>query len=40
MNQNKWELIFDFTTNESGEKKNYELLDPSEFSIVRKELDD
>lgn len=34
---NKWELIFDFTTKDSG--KNYEFLDPSEFSLITKELD-
>lgn len=34
---NKWDLIFDFTSKESG--KNYEFLEPSEFSIIEKELE-
>ncbi len=34
---NKWDLIFDFTTKESG--KNYEFLDPAEFQLIRKELE-
>lgn len=34
---NKWELIFDFTTKDSG--KNYEFLDPSEFSLISKTLE-
>jgi hypothetical protein len=34
---NKWDLIFDFTTKDSG--KNYEFLDPSEFSMVTKTLE-
>lgn len=35
---NKWDLIFDFTKDDA--KLNYEFLDPSEFSIVTKELHD
>ncbi len=34
---NKWDLIFDFTTKDSG--KNYEFLEPSEFSMITKELE-
>ena len=33
---NKWDVIFDFTTNE--EKRNYEFLEAGEFRIVKKEL--
>jgi hypothetical protein len=36
---NKWELIFDFTKDENGEKKNFEHLDPSEFEFVEKRVD-
>jgi hypothetical protein len=36
---NKWELIFDFTTDESGQKKNFAHLDPSEFKIVEKAVE-
>ena len=35
---NKWDLIFDFTKDES--KRNFEFLDPSEFKMITKELDD
>jgi hypothetical protein len=34
---NKWDLIFDFTT--SDKKLNYELMDPSEFKLITKELE-
>lgn len=34
---NKWDLIFDFTTKDSG--KNFEFLDPSEFTQISKELE-
>lgn len=34
---NKWDLIFDFTKDDS--KLNYEFLDPSEFRIITKELE-
>ena len=37
VNVNKWDLIFDFTTNEGG--ANYEHLDPSKFQIIRKEVE-
>ena len=36
--KNKWDLIFDFTTKDSG--KNYEFLDPSEFKLISKSLGD
>ena len=34
---NKWDLIFDFTTDDK--KKNYEFLDPSEFKLIKKDID-
>lgn len=42
ISQNKWDLVFDFTdTNETGEKESHhKLLDPSEFEIVRQEVED
>ena len=36
---NKWELIFDFTKDASGQKKNFDLLDPSEFKFIQKEVE-
>ena len=36
---NKWELIFDFTKDESGKKLNFELLDPSEFKLIEKSIE-
>ena len=36
---NKWDLIFDFTKDESGASKHYNLLDPSEFHIITKEVE-
>lgn len=35
---NKWDLIFDFTKDDN--KRNFEFLDPSEFKIIIKQLDD
>ena len=32
-------MIFDFTKDESGKKKNFQFLDPSEFKIIEKEVD-
>lgn len=37
---NKWDLIFDFTKDESGKKLNYQFLDPSEFKFIEKTIDD
>jgi hypothetical protein len=38
IDDNKWELIFDFTKDESG-LKNFSLLNPSEFEIITKTVD-
>ena len=35
---NKWDMIFDFT--KDGRNRNYEFLDPSEFKIIIKILED
>jgi len=37
---NKWDLIFDFTKDDSGKKLNYQFLDPSEFKLIEKSLED
>lgn len=29
LDDNKWQLVFDFTKDESGQKRNFNLLDPS-----------
>jgi hypothetical protein len=39
LDDNKWELIFDFTKDESGQKLNFSLLDPSQFQIVSKSIE-
>ncbi len=36
---NKWDLIFDFTKDESGKKLNFSILDSSEFQIVSKTIE-
>lgn len=36
---NKWDLIFDFTKKDDS-KLNYEFLNPSEFHLITKELED
>ena len=36
---NKWDLIFDFTKDESGKKLNYSFVDPSEFHIITKTIE-
>ena len=36
---NKWDLIFDFTKDESGKQMNYQFLDPSEFKVVSKSIE-
>lgn len=36
---NKWDLIFDFTKKEDNQL-NYSFLDPAEFKIITKTLDD
>ena len=38
IDDNKWELIFDFTKDETG-LKNFSLLNPSEFEIITKTVD-
>lgn len=40
-NDNKWDLVFDFTSEDADGNKlnNSKLLDPSEFSIVTKEVE-
>ena len=35
---NKWDLIFDFTKDESGQKSNFQILDPSQFQIFSKSV--
>jgi len=32
-------LIFDFTKDEKGDKKNFELLDPADFKIITKSVE-
>jgi hypothetical protein len=39
LDDNKWELIFDFTKDESGQKLNFSLLDPAQFQIVSKSIE-
>lgn len=39
LSANKWDLIFDFTKREDG-VKNYSIMDPSEFQIIEKELEE
>lgn len=36
---NKWELIFDFTKDESGKKLNYGFVNPSDFKLVEIEVE-
>jgi hypothetical protein len=36
---NKWELIFDFTKDDSGKTSNFTLLDPAEFKIIEKTVE-
>lgn len=40
-NNNRWDLIFDFTEyDEAGNKKeNFHVIEPSDFSIVTKEVE-
>lgn len=40
-NDNKWDLVFDFTAEDADGNKleNSKLLDPSQFSIVTKEIE-
>ena len=36
---NKWDLIFDFTKNVSGNKSNFKILEPENFKIFSKTVD-
>lgn len=36
---NKWDLIFDFTKDENGSNEHYNLLEPSQFQIISKEIE-